>query len=416
MKLRNLLFGTMIACAFVACSNDDDPTPNVGPETPDGKTVLAVKYDVPTTTKAVDDDAITSLHMLVFSNGTLEVIGELKTGTTDVAEAAVNLSDKDILMLANVTIPTAVVPGAAKSAVLTELSKAQALEFDGDATDLSMNSKIYEGVTVTPETTNYLGWATAPEGGVLVGGIDQDEAKAKVKMYRNTAKVVLTTIKTKEGYSDASRVPYKAPQLIVKNVYILQAHQYSKIAPSDAAEYGATMLTGGYLSGAFTEGMNEEGDEYTLNEATQEAAYASTLSGTATTTASITVNKPFYLFENTNTGKDNSTLLVVEGEFSYENAQGERVTITNADGTTSRYYTIAVGQTKAVFSDAANALLSLRNVTADTKGVYRNLQYNISLTAVGPGYKRPTVGGDPTMLDVQVEVVAYGEVNQDVEI
>ncbi len=25
MKLRNLLFGTMIACVFAACSNEDDP-------------------------------------------------------------------------------------------------------------------------------------------------------------------------------------------------------------------------------------------------------------------------------------------------------------------------------------------------------------------------------------------------------
>ena len=32
MKLRNLLFGTMIACAFAACSNEDDPI--VGPDQP----------------------------------------------------------------------------------------------------------------------------------------------------------------------------------------------------------------------------------------------------------------------------------------------------------------------------------------------------------------------------------------------
>ena len=32
MKLRNLLFGTMIACVFAACSNEDDPI--VGPDQP----------------------------------------------------------------------------------------------------------------------------------------------------------------------------------------------------------------------------------------------------------------------------------------------------------------------------------------------------------------------------------------------
>ena len=52
MKLRNLLFGTMIACAFVACSNDDDPTPN---PTPEGKGVgtLIAGIDSKSLTKAV---------------------------------------------------------------------------------------------------------------------------------------------------------------------------------------------------------------------------------------------------------------------------------------------------------------------------------------------------------------------------
>ena len=42
IELRNLLFGTMIACAFAACSNEDDPI--VGPDQPqtgDVETTLA---------------------------------------------------------------------------------------------------------------------------------------------------------------------------------------------------------------------------------------------------------------------------------------------------------------------------------------------------------------------------------------
>ncbi len=50
MKLRNLLFGTMIACAFVACSNDDDPIDNGGGSgNPEGKTLLQVKTNAITT-------------------------------------------------------------------------------------------------------------------------------------------------------------------------------------------------------------------------------------------------------------------------------------------------------------------------------------------------------------------------------
>lgn len=415
MKLRNLLFGTMIACAFVSCSNDDDPIDNGGQGNTDGKTILTAQFDVPAATKAGDDAQINTLHMLVFSNGTLETIGSLKSGETTIAEATVNLADKKILMIANVELPATVAVGATENVVLTALSASKALTFSEESDALSMNSKLYTGVTVTPQTNNYLGWSEAPSGGVLVGGIN--DATNKVKMYRNAAKVVLTTIKTKEGYTeDLTRVPYKEPQLEVKKVYILQANQYSKIVPSDASEYGATELSDGYISGAFTDGMEFDDDDYVLQPSSEELSYIKSLEGTATISSFVDANLPFYVFENTNLEKDASTLLVVEGEFSYLNQKNERVYIMDGDKHATRYYPIAIGQTKAQFSAAANALLALRNISANTLGVYRNLQYNISLTAVGPGYERPTGGSDPTMLDVQVEVVAYGEVNQDVEI
>ena len=69
MKLRNLLFGTMIACAFVACSNDDDPTPDNGNggNEPVG-TSLEVFTKSPVASKAdpSNADAINSLTLVVF--------------------------------------------------------------------------------------------------------------------------------------------------------------------------------------------------------------------------------------------------------------------------------------------------------------------------------------------------------------
>ena len=46
MKLRNLMYATMIACAFASCSNDDVPTPDQGGANAEG-TVLSVKFDAP---------------------------------------------------------------------------------------------------------------------------------------------------------------------------------------------------------------------------------------------------------------------------------------------------------------------------------------------------------------------------------
>ena len=43
MKLRNLMYATMIACAFASCSNDDVPTPDNGNPDAEGGTSLTVK-------------------------------------------------------------------------------------------------------------------------------------------------------------------------------------------------------------------------------------------------------------------------------------------------------------------------------------------------------------------------------------
>ena len=63
MKLRNLLFGTMIACAFVACSNDDDPTPEPTPEV--GTGTLIAGLDSKALTKA-NSSEITSLIVALY--------------------------------------------------------------------------------------------------------------------------------------------------------------------------------------------------------------------------------------------------------------------------------------------------------------------------------------------------------------
>lgn len=77
MKLRNLMYATMIACAFASCSNDDVPTPDNGNPDVEGGTSLALKIDQPTT-KAGGGD-IRNLTVLVFNGaGTNDIKLEKK--------------------------------------------------------------------------------------------------------------------------------------------------------------------------------------------------------------------------------------------------------------------------------------------------------------------------------------------------
>ncbi|MEY8485971.1 fimbrial protein [uncultured Parabacteroides sp.] len=409
MKLRNLMYATMIACAFASCSKDDVPNPDNGQETKG--TVLSVKFDAPLATKADGDidEKIENLSMFVFSNGVLEVIGTSKEDNSKIAEAEVSLSDKNVLLVANSKSEISFPAGTSYETVIKALN----LDYSFESTEngsLSMNSKLYTGLTITPNKVNCLGFNELPNGSVYVGGIEEAKAKQLVKMYRNVAKVVLTSVKTKETPSSQTWSAYKEPQLDIENVYILQAKKNTKLVPADASEYGATESDATFLCGSNFNNY-EDDDMYPLVSAEEYAGYniANTDMWTAVTKAGITPNLPFYVYENTD--DTYKTLLVVAGKFSYLNQQNER---TYVEGT--RYYPVAIGHTNAQFSDAAKELLKLRSIEDEMAGVYRNLQYNVNLTIVGPGYQRPTGGGDPTMLESQVEVVAYGDVNQDVEI
>ena len=80
----------------------------------------------------------------------------------------------------------------------------------------------------------------------------------------------------------------------------------------------------------------------------------------------------------------------MKGDFSYKISDTGRKTESN------RYYTIALGKDFDVATsdgNVASELLTLRGVTAGDNGkyngLYRNLQYNLTLTVTGPGYQTP---------------------------
>ena len=90
MKLRNLLFGTMIACAFAACSNEDDPI--VGPDQPqtgenNATLTISVKNAARSLTKAAagtqteNEAKITDLTVALYDATT----GELVASSSDIA-------------------------------------------------------------------------------------------------------------------------------------------------------------------------------------------------------------------------------------------------------------------------------------------------------------------------------------------
>ena len=426
MKLRNLMYATMIACAFASCSNDDVPTPDNGNPDAEGGTSLTVKFDKAADTNASGD--ITSLSMLVFNaDGKLEVVGTKATtpaveeGSDAVAHAELTAGVKEVALIANYIVPTTgeqSLIGKTKAEVFAALNKTFDSELEVEGT-LTMNSKIYTGVVVAAEKKNVFGFATAPAGYVNVEGLTDTDLKSPVKLYRNVAKVVLNKISTKMA-ENSNKPRYSDPQLVLKEIFILQGHKKTNLMGENWGQYATTNVDDEWYSAyAHTDEWTEKDDLYTLVEnpivpENTPSWIKTTITGTVTTLNAYETANSFYVYENTDL--DNRTLLVVKGDFSYKINDTDRKTESD------RYYTIALGenfQVSAGESNVASELLALRGVTGNGgkyNGLYRNLQYDLTLTVTGPGYQTPGGGGDPTTLDVQCVVVPFGQVNQDVEI
>lgn len=448
MKLKNLLFGSMIALAFTACSDND---PGLTPENPvDGKTVLDLRYEG-VTSKAADDD-VTSLQVLVFNTaGALEK-NFSKTDANVSENNVITTGVKSVFVLANAPA----VESTTLAGVLEETKGfATPLEAVGTANALTMNSQLFENVNIV-EGVNKIGYGNPASGQTWVNAYPA--LTTAVKLYRNVAKINLMSVSLGSKLG-ANNDKYPKPKFEVTDIFVLHARANTKIVGEDGALWGPTMTADDadktdWLNGVIaTDGATEKpygynhfdlgklwnklGDDYDYNAALASSErftlnYVSESEGTIT--KSFGNGLPFYVYENQikNEEKPIHTLLVLEGTFSYEvkaAVMDGDVEVTPAERySETRYYTVAPGASgKSALVDGEDmsagytlpaGYVGMRDddTAATTKyiGVLRNLQYNLYLTISGIGYKSPfgpPVGGE-TVLDVKVEVAPWGVVTQ----
>lgn len=426
MKLRNLMYATMIACAFASCSKDEDgvDVPVVGA----GDAELVVQVKTPALTKAdvPADQKITNLSVLVFDEkGTLEakatdVAGSTNDPKTSVKASKITAGAKKVLVLANVkTKVDTYTTTTTLTNVLADNQDFSVSEVDGT---LSMNSGLYS-VDLKAGATNYLGYIAGQESTTAhylteaVGGTTDP-----VKLYRNVAKINLSKVTL-----TASTEKYKNAKLTISDVFILHANKNTMLVGKDGAAWGATVpaaynfLNGAsntdyakwvtYMSGKlavqkYLNGSNyaeATGLPYSFNDLNQVLEIGNVTEWTPT-------DKSFYAYENASA---DYTLLVVKAKLEYGTITGGVAEY--------RYYSVAIGKdgiagitSQGIYSKPTG----FDGERADLFGTVRNLQYNVDLKIAGPGYTTPfgPKAEDDTFLDVKVDVVAFGQVNQDHEI
>ncbi|WP_288733872.1 fimbrial protein [uncultured Parabacteroides sp.] len=432
MKLRNLLFGTMIACAFVACSNDDDPTPNSTPEGKgDAKLVVAVKKNLQTRageneTQTDNEKKITDLTVVVYdatgayitnSSTLVNLDGEAMSSNNEVeVEGLTAGRSVKLLVVANVgkidfsttnansfTSPEILIPAA-----------------DGFSDGyLPMSSGLTQAFTLK-EGNNYYGYNDV----ATISEADGNLKTAPVPLIRNVARVDLVSLtfdmKKATGIVYTSGTATFTPE----NAFIMHGRSKSKVADvNSSAWYSSTIPTWGSVVANYTVANIADyvsgTSGFTNSTGSTVKNYLKTLSKDGKKTQDISQSNSaqvitlaeglkFYIFENdqiTGADADNiktgkmATKLVIQGKFSLTNGVTGNKTQSIEEKTS--YWPITIGAG------------SVTGLAAD--GIHRNVIYEITATLAGQGLDDPTTPDEEKFADlfVRTKVVDWGKASQD---
>ena len=448
MKLRNLLFGTMIACAFAACSNEDDPI--VGPDQPqtgenNATLTISVKNAARSLTKAAagtqteNEAKITDLTVALYDATT----GELVASSSDIATEDAT-ADNDEIQFAELTkgaqlraIAFANMPeiSLAGTTIGNFVSPVYTMPTTGFAEDyLPMSSGLSDPFTLQAGK-NYYGYNK------IVGEGEYILVADPLYLIRNVARIDFTglsldmTKATKDEYVEGTAT------IVPECVFIMHGRTKSNAADMGngnswwnvvsntvwgnvSATYAANATD--YASGYRGDFVNDDA-MFTNMRGSIIEGYKASLPATALVqniatedgvSATIKIAPKFYVFENPQVkaaremnGAENfkpedlATEIVVKGTYKLENAKksGSNAVYNYAEKTA--YWPIKIAATNEMAAATAEYL-------KDGK-IHRNIIYSIDATLAGRGYDDPTVPPtDFVELFVKTKVLDWGSANQ----
>lgn len=410
MKLQNLIYATMVACAFSACSNDDDP--NIPDPALELDATLTAQFitvgDAGSSlksTKAEGDDAlfntIGKVGIAVFNNGAMG--GAMAVGTLidyGVKDNENNITstisaksgDVSVLVIANP------VEGMfnGENTLESFLGKINSEAINSDA--LLMSSKVYN-VTLK-KGKNVM--ASSTDGFVDTSN-DELVGRENVKLYRNVARVEVPTIKVypREGFGRAEGATFTLKAIFVANVrtsvrvgglekgngLFNASLKWCSVVNQDGVLSGNTEPGGGspyYKDLSSVDGISYTGPDAAEKDLTEDNA------------VQIFVNDNASSAQISATNEDNkATLLVIKGDYEYTTATGENVKSENA------YWTVPINNVSITSGDKD---------FPQHFGVLRNVKYVITPTITGPGSGIITPEETGATLTAKIEVANWGEV------
>lgn len=410
MKLQNLIYATMVACAFSACSNDDDP--NIPDPALELDATLTVAFSsvgnngstLKSLTKADDNqyNTIDKIGIAVFNNGAMSTMDN---------GALISYAERDNSDATDTTACISVKSGKVKVLVVanpaTDMFKSYTTynkyleaisEASIDENNLLMSSKAYD-ITVAKGRNTIATNASTVFGEDNKGTVAENE---NIKVYRNVARVEVPKIiiNPRSGFGKEG----KYAKFTLKSIYVSNVRSsVSVFGKADDFWCPVVNKASGLIKGDAIDQDHTTYKKYIkLFDSNNVIEYSDMSAEKEFPDARIFVNdnsSPSTILEP----EKNATLLVIRGDYEYRAVGGGEVI-----KSTDAYWTTVINNTDPVSGDAG---------FPSHCGVLRNVKYLLNVTITGPGSGTEDPESSAASLTSKIEVVPWGQVvlNPDID-
>mgnify|MGYP000274298939 CR=1 FL=1 len=408
MKLRNLLFATMFACAFASCSSDDDPTIDPTPaEAADAYLNIAATAKGEQTKATTDENAlegeaaVKTLAVIVFQADGKRIGYQFATVGKEGDKSETFYQNED----GSYTLNTPVKVKAVNVDVYVVANVADNVLSAANTTTLfsalrtELNQDISSGLVMS--SMKYSATAENLKDKTIEDPFFVNSTGGDISIQRVAARVQLTEVKV-DFESEKEQLDVKGAILInVRTNSLLYADAFTTTLDFGTAgsqafgygEYGDRSYTGGLFVTSSSNIKNNSAFTKSISNAV--LTHSST-----TKSLQVTGNDAVYSYVMPNAltskcqeaidGDDNAyTLLSIYGEYTDN-------TGTKMEGT--RYYTVRIGK------DGVG--------TSPTGNVVRNYVYDVKATLTGSGSDSPVKPEAKAYINATINVVPWTFVAQ----
>lgn len=415
MKLQNLIYATMVACAFSACSNDDDP--NIPDPAQELDATLTVAFNavgnngsgLRSLTKADGDNqfnTIKKIGIAVFNAGAMNgAIAENGLISYSVREkASADIDTTACISAKSGSVKVLVVANPTDDMFTNKTDYAGFLDAISESAinkeSLLMSSAVRTVTLEKGRNTIATNASTVFKTETDADNSGHVASTENIKVYRNVARIEVPkiTVDPREGFGKG-----KTAKFTLTAIYASQVRN-SVMVFGDASEWCKVVNASADLTAG--EAIYNAGDETYPN-------YMKTF--TTNNTVEYGTGKDGYLdfpsdktmlfvYDNsseTAIDKASATRLVIRGTYEYTTDGGATSKSENAYWTTI----INNGTPQGGSGDFAVHC-----------GVLRNVKYLVSVKITGPGSTSEDPDGNAASLTANLEVVNWGVVNYDPDI